>query len=67
MKASEVIRIGRSRSRAASTTASRSVRAGLLLLDRELDDQDRVLRREADDRDQADLEIDVVRAGRAAR
>ena len=30
-------------------------------LDRELDDQDRVLRRKADDRDQADLEVDVVR------
>src|SRR3546814_7342868 len=33
--------------------------AELALLDRELDDQDRVLRRQADHRDQADLEVDV--------
>src|SRR3546814_19127359 len=32
-----------------------------LLLDREFDDQDRVLRRESDDRDQPDVEINVGR------
>ena len=45
MKANDVIRIGRSRMRAASTAASTIDRALLAQLFGELDDQDRVLRR----------------------
>jgi hypothetical protein len=59
MKASEVIRIGRKRRCAASSTASTGPCPAVQVL-RELDDQHRVLRRQADDRDQADLEVDVV-------
>ena len=53
--------IGRSRSLTASIVASSVRLAVRLLLDRELDDQDRVLRRQADDRDQPDVEVDVGR------
>ena len=52
--------------RAASTTASIEALAAVEVLLGELDDQDRVLRREADGREQADLEVDVVRRARAA-
>ena len=41
-------------------TASYKRLAALLLLERELDDQDRVLRGQTDDGDQADLEEHVV-------
>ena len=64
MKANEVIRIGRSRSRHAST---RRLGLGLALamqLAGELDDQDRVLARQADQHDQADLHEDVDRRPR---
>jgi hypothetical protein len=60
MKASEVIRIGRRRSRTASSVASISVPTLLAQRLGELDDQDGVLRREADGGQQADLEVDVV-------
>ena len=59
-KASEVITIGRKRSRAALSAASIGALALEEALLRELDDQDRVLRREADQHHQADLEVDVV-------
>ena len=63
MNANEVIRIGRSRSRQASTTASVDVPPLLLLLLGEFDDQDRVLRRQSDQHDEADLgqHVDVLR------
>ena len=60
MKAMEVIRIGRRRSRAASMAASKAGLARLLRIHRELHDQDGVLGRQADGGQQADLEIDVV-------
>ena len=60
MKASDVIRIGRSRSRLASIAACDRRAPGEFQLARELDDQDRVLRRQADQHDQADLGEDVV-------
>ena len=60
MKAKAVIRIGRSRSRQASTAASTARGAALLRLAGELDDQDGVLGGEADQHDQADLDEDVV-------
>ena len=60
MKAMEVIRMGRSRSRAASSAASQRLQASLLMLHRELHDQDRVLGGQADGGEQADLEINVV-------
>jgi hypothetical protein len=59
MNAKAVIRIGRKRSRAASSAAS-SALALLVLHLRELDDQDGVLGREADQHDEADLHVDVV-------
>ena len=65
MNASDVIRIGRSRIRAASIAASTIDMPALAQLLGELDDQDRVLRRQADQHDQADLAVDVV--GEAAR
>ena len=52
--------IGRKRSRAACSAASIGAHALEQALLRELDDQDRVLRREADQHHQADLEVDVV-------
>ena len=61
MKAKEVIRIGRSRVRPASEAASCRSRPVLqLALAGELDDQDGVLRRQADQHDEADLGEDVV-------
>ena len=64
MKAKDVIRIGRSRSRAASMAASTVVAALDLQLARELDDQDRVLAGQPDQHEQADLSEDVVVAAR---
>src|ERR1700757_2899707 len=67
MKANEVIRIGRSRSLAASTAARRrprlpplarappAIAAAVLQLLGEFDDQDRVLGRKTDQHDEADL------------
>ncbi len=60
MKASEVMTIGRSRSRAASMAASAAVMPCAHVLGGELDDQDGVLGRQPDQGHQADLEIDVV-------
>ena len=60
MKAKAVIRIGRSRSRQASTAASTADGAALLRLPGELDDQDGVLGGKADQHDQADLHQDIV-------
>ena len=65
MKASEVIRIGRNRSRAASSAAAEVDMPCAVLEHRELDDQDRVLGGEPEQRHQADLEVDVV--GEAAQ
>ena len=53
--------IGRKRRRAASMAESSIDFALLALLRRELDDQDGVLGRQADQGDEADLEVDVVR------
>ena len=61
MNASEVIMIGRSRSRHASTVASCSGLPSRLQLLGELDDQDRVLARQADQHHEADLHEDVDR------
>ena len=61
MNANDVMRIGRRRSRAASIAASRMPMPCVAQLVRELHDQNRVLRRETDDGDQSDLEVDVVR------
>ena len=60
MKAKAVIRIGRKRSFAASSAASTSGLPCVVLHLRELDDQNRVLRGEADQHDQADLREHVV-------
>ena len=60
MNASEVMTIGRNRRRAASIAASRErlcLRGALCA--RELDDQDRVLRREADERHEPDLQVQM--------
>ena len=65
MKAIEVIRIGRSRMRAGFDRGVDDRQALLAQLLGELDDQDRVLRRQADQQHQADLAEDVV--GEAAR
>ena len=59
-KAKLVIRIGRSRSLAASIAESNACRADAHPVLGEFDDQDRILAGKADRRDQADLEIDVV-------
>ena len=59
MKAKDVIRIGRSRVRAAWTAASHGACALLLRLLGEFDDQDRVLRGQPDQHDEADLRQDV--------
>ena len=59
--AAVVIRIGRSRVPAASMTASSLSLPGLLQVVGELHDQDAVLRHQADERDQADLAVDVER------
>ncbi len=55
MNASDVIRIGRSRSREASIAASTIAGPPLPQLLRELDDQDGVLGGQADQHQQADL------------
>ena len=63
MNANDVIRIGRSRSWHASSVASRRSTPAVALELGELDDQDRVLARQADQHDEADLREDVdVRA-----
>ena len=68
MKAIEVIRIGRKRRCTASQRRLDQVLALRVQVLGELDDQDRVLRRQADHGDQADLEEDVVRhAAQASR
>ena len=59
MKANDVIRIGRSRSRDASSVASTERLPFLVQLLGELDDQDGVLARQADQHHQADLHEDV--------
>ena len=60
MNASEVIRIGRSRTRAARIAASTTERAAFVEQLRELDDQDRVLAGEAHQHHEPDLAEDVV-------
>ena len=60
MNANDVIRIGRRRMRADSIAASTIDRPALAQLLGELDDQDRVLRREADQQHQPDLAEHVV-------
>ena len=60
MNANDVIRIGRSRMRAASTAASAMLSPAPPQLLGELDDQNAVLGRQADQHDQADLAVDVV-------
>lgn len=59
MNASEVIRMGRSRCRAASRTASNG-RSPSRHLSSELDDEDGVLPEQADEHDQRDVRVDVV-------
>jgi hypothetical protein len=54
MKANEVMRIGRKRTRAASVAAGSGPRRALVL-PRELHDQNRVLGGQADQHDEADL------------
>ncbi len=60
MKASDVIKIGRNRVRAASTAASNRDMPSILGLLGELDDQDSIFRREADEHDEADFDEDVA-------
>ena len=60
MKAIDVMRMGRRRRRLASIAACARRAPGKLQLARELDDQDGVLGRQADQHDQADLREDVV-------
>ena len=60
MNASDVIRIGRSRMRAASTAASAIDQPARAQLLGELDDQNAVLRRQADQHHEPDLAVDVV-------
>ena len=60
MKAIDVIRIGRNRSRLASIAASMRLAPAEFELAREFHDQDGILRRQADQHDQADLREDVV-------
>ena len=67
MKAKAVIRIGRRRSRAPRQRRVDERLALLVLVLGELDDQDGVLGRQADQHDQADLRVDVVLEARAAR
>ena len=59
MKHAEVIRIGRSRHRAASTAASNRDAPSCCAVAGELDDQDGVLARQADQHHEADLHEDV--------
>ena len=67
MKANDVIKIGRNRSRDASSVASKHGLALFVQLLGELDDQDRILARQADQHDQADLHEDVHVAIRVQR
>jgi hypothetical protein len=60
MNANEVIRIGRRRRRAPSSAASASGLPFLEFVLGELDDQNRVLGRQADQHHQSDLRVDVV-------
>ncbi len=60
MKASAVITMGRKRSRAAWSAASAMLCPARVILHRELDDQNGILRREADEHDEADCCEDVV-------
>ena len=60
MKANDVIRIGRKRRRAASAAASLIECAVGAPFARELDDQHRVLGRQPNEHDDADLHVDVV-------
>jgi hypothetical protein len=60
MNANEVIRIGRKRSRAPSSAASTSGLPFGQFFVGELDNQNGVLGRQADEHDQADLRVDVV-------
>ena len=60
MKAKEVMTIGRNRSRAASTAASRIALPSLALLARIFDDQNAVLAAERDEQDDADLGVEIV-------
>ena len=60
MKAKDVIRIGRKRARAASTADSTIGLPGGAHFARHLDDQDRVLGRQRDQQDQADLDVEIV-------
>ena len=61
MNANEVIKMGRRRRRAPSRAAScDGLVAFLKLHARELDDQDRVLRRKTDQHDETDLRVNVV-------
>ena len=59
MKANDVIRIGRSRSARAFERGVDQIACPARARLRELDDQDRVLRREADQHDEADLRVHV--------
>ena len=59
MKAKDVIRIGRKPHARGLGRRLEAVLAVLLVLPRELDDQDRVLGRQADQHDEADLGQDV--------
>ncbi len=60
MNANEVIKIGRNRSREASIDASMIELPVRPELAGELHDQDRVLARQGDDQDDADLSIDII-------
>ena len=60
MKANEVMRIGRSRNRHASIAASTGANPALDALARKLHDQDRILAREPDQHDEADLGQHIV-------
>ena len=59
MKENEVMRIGRSRSREASTVASKRGRPALVQVPGKLDDQDRILAGQPHQHHQADLHEDV--------
>ncbi len=60
MKANEVMRIGRNLSRAASTAASTMSMPSARFCARIFDDQDRVLAAERDQKDEADLRVEIV-------
>ena len=64
MNANEVIITGRKRSRAPSVAASQQRHAVLAFLLGELDDQDAVLGRQADQHHHADLRVEIERQAR---